>query len=273
MKKTDTYQVKDWVNDLQKRGRLTFPRQEVAQQFSMKTEIAVRNMLSRLVSKGVIVSIWKGFYVIVPLKYAVRGIVPPELYLDNLMKFLNRPYYVGLLNAASFYGAAHQQPQTLSVLTCAPALRDSVKKGNAISFFVKKKILPSLLKPFKTETGYLQVSTPELTAADLITYQKEVGGLNRVSTVLSELTDSLNFKKVKSDFFENIPVSSIQRLGYLLEVVLQKTDLSNDLFVKARENRCMFQRIPLKYGKIAENENINIKWKVVVNESIDVDIK
>lgn len=271
MVKSDLYQVKDWVNDLQKRGRLTFSRQEVAQQFSMKTEISVRNMLSRLVSKGVLVSIWKGFYVIVPFKYAARRIVPPELYLDDLMKFLNRPYYVGLLNAAAFYGAAHQQPQTLSVLTCNPSIRDSNKKGNMICFFVKKEIRPSLLKPFKTETGYLQVSTPELTAADLITYQKEVGGLNRVSTVLNELSGSLNFKNVKSEFFENNPISSIQRLGFLLEEIMQKPDLSNDLFLKAKENRCKFQKVPLKYGKTIDNKNVNKKWRIVVNELIEIE--
>ncbi len=84
----------------------------------------------------------------------------------------------------------HQQPQTLSVLTCAPALKRFGKERQCDFLFCQKKILPSLIKPFKTETGYLQVSTTELTAADLITYQKEVGGLNRVSTVLSELTDS-----------------------------------------------------------------------------------
>lgn len=271
MEKSDLYQVKDWVKDLQKRGRLTFSRQEVAQQFSSKTEISVRNMLSRLVKKSVIVSIWKGFYVIVPLKYAARSIVPPELYLDDLMKFLNRPYYVGLLNAAVYYGAAHQQPQTLSVLTCNPAIRDSNKKGNRISFFVKKEIRLSLIRSFKTETGYLQVSTPELTAADLISYQKEVGGLNRVSTVLNELSDYMNFKNVKSDFFKNNPVSTIQRLGFLLEEILQKPDLSNDLFVKARENRCKFQKIPLKHGNSFENENVNRRWKVSVNELIEIE--
>jgi hypothetical protein len=36
------------------------------------------------------------------------GIVPPEFYIDDLMKHLTRPYYVSLLNAAAFYGAAHQ---------------------------------------------------------------------------------------------------------------------------------------------------------------------
>lgn len=271
MNKDNSYKVKDWVNDLQKRGRLTFSRQEVAEQFSLQTEVAVRNMLNRLVNKGDIVSVWKGFYIIVPLKYAARNIVPPELYIDDLMQHLNRSYYIGLLNAAAFYGAAHQQPQAFSVLTCSPALRDINKKGIRIAFAVKKEIRQSLLKPFKTETGYVQVSTPELTAADLITYQKEVGGLNRVSTVLNELAESLNFDNLKSDFFENVPVSTIQRLGFLLGDVLEQPELSKLLFQKAKENKCMFQKIPLKSGKSTKYCDTNAIWKVVVNEEIEID--
>ena len=74
------------------------------------------------------------------------------------------------------HGAAHQQPQDFFVLSTPPALRDTTKKGIRINFVSRKEIQTSLLQSFKTETGYVQVSSPELTAADLITYQKEFGG-------------------------------------------------------------------------------------------------
>lgn len=45
-----------------------------------------------------------------------------------------------------------------------------------------------------------QVSRPELTAADLVTYQKKNGGLSRASTVLYELAKELNFKLLDKSF-------------------------------------------------------------------------
>jgi hypothetical protein len=49
--------------------------------------------------------------VVVPVEYELKGVVPPVVYIDWLMAYLQKNYYIGLLNAATFYGAAHQQPQ------------------------------------------------------------------------------------------------------------------------------------------------------------------
>jgi hypothetical protein len=54
------------------------------------------------------------------------------------MKFLNRSYYVGLLNAAALYGAAHQQPQSFSVITHGKSLRPLKNDKVNIVFFTKK---------------------------------------------------------------------------------------------------------------------------------------
>ncbi|GHT43205.1 hypothetical protein AGMMS49965_16520 [Bacteroidia bacterium] len=272
MGKDSLYKIKDWIDDLQKRGRITFSRQEVATNFPLLSEQAVRNALNRLATKGKIVSVWKGFYVIVSLRYALRQIVPPELYIDDLMKFLNRPYYVGLLNAAAFYGAAHQQPQQTSIISVYPPLRGTTKKDARINFNITRKTIPCIwLKPFKTENGSVQVSAPELTAADLITFQKEVGGLNRVATVLNELAESMDFNKLNADFFEYVPKSTIQRLGYLLENPLEQEDLANRLYEKAQKFDCKFQQIPLKSGKKTADCETDTKWKISINEQIDID--
>ena len=271
MEVNNSYWIKDWIKDLQKEGRITFSHKEVKDRFTALTEPAMRNALNRLATKGEIVSVWKGFYVIVALKYAIRKMVPPVLYIDDLMKFLNRPYYVGLLNAASFYGSAHQQPQDFFVLSKPPALRDTTKKGIRINFISRKEIPTDLLQSFKTETGYVLVSSPELTAADLITYQREVGGLNRVSTILNELAETLHIDILNEKFFENVPVSTIQRLGYLFEEVLQQTKLANKLLKKAKEYGYTFQKISLKSGNQTEGCAIDSKWKITINEEIVID--
>jgi predicted transcriptional regulator of viral defense system len=266
------YKIKDWINDQQKRGRITFSYQEVVERFPAITEQGVKNALNRLVKKSEIVPVLKGFYAVIPIGYALRGMIPPELYIDDLMKYLNRQYYISLLNAAVFYGAPHQQPQIFSIITSYPPLKKKKKKGSRIAFIATRKTIPQTwLKPFRTEYGDIQVSKPELTAADLITFQKDIGGLNRACTVLCELAESINFDRLDNFFFDYVPTSTIQRLGYLLESELEQSDLAENLFIKSQEFNCKFQKTPLKYSRPTENCETNTKWKIIINETIEID--
>ncbi|GHU72218.1 hypothetical protein FACS189413_14950 [Bacteroidia bacterium] len=272
MTKDTLYKIKDWVNDLQKRGRSTFSFQEVKERFPGIQESGVKSALNRLVAKTEIMPVLKGFYAVIPIGYALRGMIPPELYINDLMKYLNRDYYISLLNAGVFYGAAHQKPQVFSVITTFPPLRDTIKKGSKIAFISTRKTIPQTwLKPFRTENGDILVSSPELTSADLITFQKEIGGLNRACTVLYELAESINFEKLDKLFFEYVPTATIQRLGYLLENELEQEKLAEVLFEKSQEFGLKFTKIPLKYSKLTENCETNAKWKIIINETIEID--
>jgi len=267
-----SYKIKDYILDLQKRGILTFPLSKVREQFPAFSEVAIKSALRRISSSGAVMPIRKGFYSIIPVAYALRGGSPPELYIDDLMKGLGRSYYIGLLNAAAYYGAAHQQPQGFSVIASFPALRDIVKSGVYINFISTQKQIPQKwLKPFRTESGDVQVSRPELTAADLVTYQKKIGGLSRASTVLYELAEELDFKHLDKSFFNFVPNTTIQRLGFLLECVLEQPKSADVLYAKAQMHKCKFNMILLKHGKEKKNSAVDMRWKVIVNEQIEMD--
>ena len=267
-----SYKIKDYVLDLQKRGILTFTLNEVRERFQSFSEVAIKSALRRISRGGAVIPVRKGYYTIIPVGYALRGVLPPELYIDDLMKRLHRPYYVGLLNAAAYHGAAHQQPQAFSVITAPPALRDTVKKGIHINYITTRRNIPQAwLNPFRTESGDIQVSSPELTAADLVGYQREIGGLSRASTILCELAETLDFKRLDGAFFDFVPGSTVQRLGYLLESVLGRPKLADTLYAKAQTHKCKFQRIPLKYGKEKGDSVIDARWKIIVNEQIEID--
>jgi hypothetical protein len=264
--------IRDYINDLQKRGILTFTLSEVRQKFPLSSEIAIKSALRRASDDNSVISARQGFYVIVPVSYALRGTVPPELYIDDLMRRLRYSYYVGLLNAAAYYGAAHQQPQEFSVIAASPPLRAVVKKGIRINFIaVRKEIPQSWLRPFRTERGDIQVSKPELTAADLITYQKKIGGFNRVATILYELAEALDFGRLDKQFFDFVPVSTIQRIGYLLDSVLQQPKQAEMLYAKAQAYKCAFQKVPLKRGKEGDYTAVNKRWKIIVNTQLEID--
>jgi predicted transcriptional regulator of viral defense system len=265
------YTVSTWIEDLQKDGRVCFSLAEATAKFPSYSGIVLKNALTRLVGKKKICSVWKGFYVIIPIEYQSKGIIPEVYYIDWLMKFLGRNYYVSLLNAAAFYGAAHQQPQEFTVVTTPPSLRSTQKKGTKINFNNRATILEQFTQQRKTPTGYLCISSPELTATDLIQFEKEIGGINRAATVLNELSESCDFNKLTKEFFEYVPTPVIQRLGYLLECVLEYQSQANNLYSCVEKYDISFRKTPLKNKKNIANCETNKKWKIIINEQIEID--
>jgi predicted transcriptional regulator of viral defense system len=131
--------MNQWLDKLLANGAYGFAKKTLQQEIQDYSDIAVKRALSRLSSKGKIISLYKGYYLVIPPQYASKGILPPQLYLDAFMKFLQRPYYVALLNAASFHGASHQQPQEYFVMTNFPVLRPTQKKGLKINYISIKE--------------------------------------------------------------------------------------------------------------------------------------
>jgi len=266
------YKIRDWILELPRKGRVIFSMDELFDQFPAHNKHTISSAVGRLVEKKKIQSVWHGYYVVVPVEYELKGIVPPLVYIDRLMSYLQRDYYIGLLNAAVFYGAAHQQPQEFTIITDKKNFRDKFKNGVKINF-VSKKIIPvSFTKKFTTKTGYVSVSNPELTALDLIVHQKEIGGLNRAGTVLYELAEEMNFDCISHDFLKLFPITAIQRLGYLLDCVLEYSDLASSLLKKTQEAGIKFRNTPLKpeIEKDGDYER-NEKWKIIINDEIEID--
>lgn len=271
VKGQENIKISDWINSLLARGKNAFSLADVKKEFSSLSDIAIKRSLNRLSGKGNIVSILKGYYLIISPEYIARGILPPTLFIDGLMKFLQRPYYVGLLNAASFYGAAHQQPQEFFVFTSLPALLATQRKGIKINYISVKQIPTKLLEQRKTEAGYINISSPELTASDLVQFEKRIGGLNRAATVLNELTEVMRPEQFNEAFINHIPVKTIQRLGYLLDKVLKQESLANHLFEQTQHANLNFFRTPLKNNAPLKGFPTDEKWKVVINTEIEID--
>lgn len=263
--------VSEWVENLEKKGKISFSLTQLEEELTNYSGIAIKSALKRLSKKGKIVSIHKGFYLIISAQYANRGILPPALFLDSFMKYLERPYYVGLLSAAALYGAAHQQPQEYFVVTDFPVLRPSQKKGLKVNFISKKTIEKRLLNERKTESGYLKVSSPILTASDLLQFEKRSGGITRVSSVLNELVEEIDPKEFNSIFFASTHSTAVQRLGYLIEKVINNEKLANELFKASKENGLDFFRIPLKPSAPIKGFSSDNRWNVIVNIKIEID--
>lgn len=258
----------DYIKELRSNGRYAFTEDDLYQSVNKDTK-NVRKDLDRQTAKGQIKSIRKGFYTIIPEEYRNMGELPVDFYIDDLMKFLQKKYYVGLYSAAMLHGAAHQQPQEYYIVSSTPKPRN-IKKGRLkINFSEKKKFPIYGIEEKKTSTGYLKVSNMELTFFDLIYYVKNLGGMNRVITILDELKEEIKISKFKEVLKNDIPNTVLQRAGYIMDQILDQAELSNIIEQKLAKANTRVTRLNPS-GK--KEGFIDEKWKVDVNINIESDL-
>ena len=255
--------LEEFVNETRAKGRYSFSWEELLQCFSISDK-AIGQALFRLKSKNKISKIRKGFYAIITPEYSKQGIIPPNLFVDDLMKSLGKRYYVGLLSAAALHGAAHQQPMEYYVITEKPALRNISTQRLSMNFFVKQNWPESDVIQKKTDVGYINVSTPELTALDLLTYGDF--GINRVLTILEELVEEMKPSSLLKTA-KNYPVTStIQRLGYLLDKKIDNEKLAAVLRKVLNDRK--IGSVPLLKG--SDNKGcLDIDWKIYKNIELE----
>lgn len=204
------------ITSLLSTGQVVFTS-EGAQQTLGIGRGAFLDAAERLQRRKALIRPRQGFYVAVPPQFASWGAPPPPWYIDALMRHEQQPYYVGLLKAAELHGATHQAVMEFQVV--APKRLPKIKAGrNLIAFYYRKDIaaVESGIEDRKTDTGKMKLSSPALTALDLLRYPQAAGGIDNVATVLTDLGEKINPTQLAalSDATER---PAVQRLGHLLE--------------------------------------------------------
>ena len=257
-----------YLDQLRSKGRFTFTGDEVISEFNLSDE-AYQKVIQRLADKKRISRLRQNFYLIIPPEYSSRQTLPLGYFIDELMKFLERNYYVGLLTAAMYHGAAHQQPQTQFVVSEPPYLRPIKNRQQSIVFCLKKEWSTEFITQQKTDAGYINISNPALTALDLIFYSDRIGGLNRAATVLAELSLDLESNMLTQAANSFPQTTTLQRLGYLLDHVLQESSLADELY-SVLENRNYYPTA-LNPKADSENQKTPNRWKIIPNMKVEVD--
>lgn len=259
--------LEDYVKAVRTQGRYAFTWPEVKAHFDISDK-ALHQSLYRLKVKKVIAQIRKGFYAIITPEYSNQGMLPANLFIDDLMKSLDKRYYIGLLSAAALYGAAHQQPMEFFVITEKPALRAIKNKKLKINFFVKINWSDEDVIQKKTEAGYINVSSPALTALDLLYYPNSIG-INQTVTILKELVSEIKPSELTKTAKYYPQTTAIQRLGYLLDKELENEKLSDVLIKTLRDKNVFPVSLSNSKNKIGEPDD---KWKVIRNIQIESDL-
>ncbi len=264
-----TNYLSDFVIEKQAQGKYTFSLPELKSAFSVSS-LTLQQALQRQIKKNKICSIRRNFYIIIPPEYLGQRVLPPSLFIDDLMQFLSRPYYIGLLNAASFYGASHQQPQEFFVMTVKPSLRTISVRGVIVHFVIRKKIHHNLIQKRETQTGYINVSGPGLTALDCIISAERIGGIGRVWEIIQDIIPSLTKKELRMIAQSDTPLPVIQRFGTLLDQNRESQECGDVLYNAIPKKNYRKIMLSLSAG-VTKDTPVN-RWKVVENVDMESEI-
>lgn len=247
-------------------GRYHFTTAQMREALGVSSA-ATRLALGRLAKKGLVASPSRGFYVIVPPEYRRVGCLPPNEFISQLMNHRKRQYYVALLSAAEYHGAAHHRPQVFQVAVSGnhrPIFCGMVR----IFFISRARIAEVPLVKRNTRCGTILLSSPEATAIDLVGYARRAAGWDNVATVLCELAEEID-PELLCEAARTGPVTWAQRLGYLLELV-GAGDKAGPLKSYVRRRARDFT--PLIPYAAADNAWRADDWRVLVNAEVESEV-
>ncbi len=257
--------ARDVIADLAAGGRYHFTLAEFRLTLGV-SENAARQALSRLAARGEIASPARGFYVIVPPEYRRLHCLPADQFIPALMERRRSRYYVGLLSAAQYHGAAHQRPQEFQVIL--EKNRPAITCGSVrVAFVARRNMGVVPVQSFNNPRGPVLVSTVEATAVDLVGYMLRAGGLDRTAGVLSELGEDMDPKRLV-DASKTASILWAQRLGYLLEHVGagDKAVLLKDHVQKTARN--FTKLLP---GVSADGAPRSNDWRLHINADVETE--
>jgi len=247
------------------KGRHLFTTPEAAQLLG-STPVAVRAVLRRLAAKGEIASPLRGFHVLVPPEYRSLGCPPAEQFVPQLMDHLGLYHYAALLTAAEFHGAAPHRPQQFQVMVRTS--RKPISCGAVrVQFTARSDLERTPVLQRNTPRGVLRLASPEATALELVGYASHCGGMDHVLDVLEELAPALDPVRLVAAS-QTCPVAWAQRLGYLLDLLDQRT-LTEPLVAHTAEHARVNTR--LLVGEATAGSERLPRWRLLVNGKVALD--
>ena len=177
--------IRDLPDVLVASGRYSASLEEIRELTGL-SYAAITSGLQRLRRRRRVFSPARGLYVVIPPEFRSWGVVPADWFIDDLMRHLGRRYYVALLSAATYHGAAHQAPQTFQVMADGRVLDRAIERVR-LRFYASGHTTDTPTDMVTVHTGSIPVSSREATVVDLVHEPLASGGLNNVASILGEI--------------------------------------------------------------------------------------
>lgn len=268
--------LQDFVESRLARGRAYFSKAEALDLLKCSSQ-AFQSAVTRLTTKGRVISLRHGFYLISRPEDRVFGAPDPARWIDPLMRHTGLRYRVSLLRAAAFHGASHQAAMVFQVI--APRQLQSIKIGRQQVEFVyqsashfDKANRPEWLAKLKSDAGFAIVAGVELVLLDFCRYFHRAGGINGAAQAIHDLGKKADPRILSraSMAYEN---STARRLGYLLERFGHlRQAVALEVFAKQAKS---FKELdpsaqPIS-AALAFSDKKDPKWKLSINVPVEID--
>ena len=233
--------------------------------------------VTRLINKGRLANPRHGFFLILRPEDRIAGAPDPVRWIDPLMKHQGLAYRVSMLRAAAFHGSSHQAAMVFQVIV-PKQLRDFAIGRHRLQFLYQALgafahvNLPTRLDQIKSDEGFAQVAGVELTLLDCARYFHKAGGINGIAQIAKDIGGKANAYALAdaAEFYEN---SAVRRLGYVLDLANHSRQ-AKSLEPFAKKVKTLVPLNPASkpvIASLAEPGERNSKWKLLINEPVDVD--
>jgi predicted transcriptional regulator of viral defense system len=212
--------LENFIDDRLALGRAYFSRTEALEALALKPP-SLGAAITRLVKKGRLAIPRHGFYLILRPEDRHAGAPDPSRWIDPLMRQQGLDYRISLLRAATFHGSSHQAAMVFQVIV-PRQMRDFEIGRHRLQFVYQEPDAfarvnqPGQLDQLKTDAGYAQVASVEVTLLDCARYFHKAAGIDGVAQIAKDIggkADPPALTRIAAAY-EN---SSVRRLGYLLE--------------------------------------------------------
>jgi len=235
---------------------------------------------TRLAKNHRLASPKRGFYLILRPEDLAVGAPDPVRWIDVFMRHLGVDYRISLLRAAAFHGSSHQSAMVFQVI--APRQIRSFDVGRYRVQFIYQAPdaftqvnQAEWLTQLKSETGFAKVAGVELTLLDSVRYFHKSAGISGAAQIVNDLGAKASPRKLvkAAAAYDN---SAVRRLGYLLERFGYERQADALLpFAKTAKSMKLLDpsvKLPAALAAIQADVNEkNSKWKLVVNETVEID--
>lgn len=265
-----------YVDDRLTHGRAHFSREEALAALGLKPD-ALADAVTRLIKKHRLANPRHGFYLILRPEDQITGAPDPVRWIDPLMKYQRIDYRISLLRAAAFHGASHQAAMVFQVVV-PRQLRDFEIGRHRLQFLYQTPKAfalanqPDQLDEMKSDAGFANVSGVELTLLDCARYFHKAAGINGVAQIAKDIGAKADPRKLTqiAAAYEN---SSVRRLGYLLDCAghVRQANALEPFVKKAKTAVPLDPSVKPLIESLAKYHEKNSKWKLVINEPVEID--
>lgn len=257
--------LNSYILDLLAQGKYFFTKQDALISLGINPN-QFKYQAYRLTSKKLIKRVTYDFFMIISAEYRYIGSLPSHWIINSLMEHLDQEYYIGLLSAASLFGATEQQPMTFQVITNKTTKSIHLER-TSIEFHTFKYCMLAQKTTISTPAGYVKISTREQTMLDLIRFYAVAGYLSNVALVIKNLAQECDYEKLTAALAHEQTKSILQRLGYILEITHFR-ELAQLVEQELAKRKIEYVLLRPDFEK--KTGKRNSRWKLILNDTLEI---